>query len=362
MSSVPGAAPPKAKFIIGEAKKQYGLVLPGASGGSSAATTVRRTGRVAAAFGDDDDDDDDNNNGSDKPVPLVRTAAASSTNRMAQAAQSAALAEDAAAFEYDSLYDSMKAKQKAANKAARKDASREPKYIKQLLAKAEERKRDDELYYEKKLMREQAEEMAEFGETEKFLTSAYRKKMEENRLWREEKERRDAEIDSRGIAAQGSSALLANIINDRLADDDASDAEPPKRAAVAVEQHNDDKSEQQQQQQNVSSTDEATTTTTSTTHVAFAVSKKRPAESVPLDLGNNVTSAPTSESGAPVIERRETQGWSAATVSDKSLAERQKEALTIDSHHDKGSVMSARERYLARKKQRGDGAAAANDD
>jgi coiled-coil domain-containing protein 55 len=222
------SVPAKAKFIIGEAKKQYGLVLPGASG---AATNAPRTGRVAAAFGDDDDDDDNdvgnnnnnNNNNNKKPVPIVRTGAASSSNRMAQAAQSAALAEDAAAFEYDSLYDSMKAKQKAANKAARKDASREPKYIKQLLAKAEERKRDDELYYEKKLLREQAEEMEEFGQTEKFLTSAYRKKMEENRLWREEKDRRDAEIDSRGIAAQGTSALLANIINDRLADDDDDD-------------------------------------------------------------------------------------------------------------------------------------------
>lgn len=350
-------APQKAKFIIGEAKKQYGLVLPTTG-------NVQRAGRVAAAFGDDDDDEDgnagDNRNGATlKPIPLVRTAAASSTNRMAQAAQSAALAEDANAFEYDSMYDSMKAKQKAASKAARKDAAREPKYIKQLLAKAEERKRDDELYYEKKLLREQAEEMEEFGETEKFLTSAYRKKMEENRLWREEKERRDAEIDAGGIASKGSASMLANIINGRLADDDDDDDDKkPSRTTVPSEK-----------KEEVLTATASTTVAEASTHVALVVSsKKRTADgAADLDLNQDVNESKTSNVDT-VPERRHTQGWTATTVGDKSLAERQKEALTIGTRHDDNSKLSARERYLARKKQRGDGGggaaagAAAGDD
>jgi coiled-coil domain-containing protein 55 len=301
-----------------------------------------------------------------KPIPLVRTGAASSTNRMAQAAQSAALAEDAAAFEYDSLYDSMKAKQKAASKAARKDASREPKYIKQLLAKAEERKRDDELYYEKKLLREQAEEMEEFGETEKFLTSAYRKKMEENRLWREEKERRDAEIDAGGIASKGSASMLANIINGRLADDDDDDDEKKQPTSAAVQKNAtpiEEKEETNASTTATAATATATAATAASTHVALVVASKKRTVDGAADLDVNQDVKQSKDNAADAPERRDTQGWTAATVGDKSLAERQKEALTIDTRHDDNSKLSARERYLARKKQRSDGGtAAAGDD
>lgn len=220
-------------------------------------------------------------------------------------------------FVFFFFFDELKAKQKQATRAARKDAAREPKYIKQLLAKAEERKRDDELYYEKKLLREQADDAAEFGTTDKFVTSAYRQKMEENRLWREQKERRDAEIEARSIAASGSTALLANILNNRLADQD--DDDDDEHANVP------------------------------------ALPQKRPAVDVPPSDANASTSDATHAAPPPpppVVERRATQGWSADVVPEKPLLERQKEALVVETRHDESSVMSAKDRYLARKRQR----------
>lgn len=314
------------KFIIGEAKKTYGLVT------KPAATTTAAT-PAAAVFAMDDDDDDDNDAndtavGDDDAERRAlaakrRVGTVSTSNRITEAHTKEALAQDATVFEYDAVFDDMKAQQKQATRAARKDAARQPKYIAQLLAKAEERKRDDELYYEKKLLREQAEEAAEFGDTEKFITSAYRKRMEENRLWREEKERRDAAIEASSIATSGSTALLANILNNRLAgqEDDEDGIDP---------------------------------STMSVKRVALNVPEKR-AETVSAPVSVPAPEKPAEIATAPVaaaVERRATQGWTADIVPDKPLAERQKEALVTQTHHDETTVMSARERYLARKRQR----------
>ncbi len=312
------------KFIVGEAKKKYGLTVP--------AQAVKQP--ALAAFGTDDDDDDNNNDdGGDAVAAQRRMGTTSTMNRIAAAHTAEALAQDASVFDYDGVFDELKAKQKQATRAARKDANREPKYIKQLLAKAEERKRDDELYYEKKLLREQADEAAEFGTTDKFVTSAYRQKMEQNRLWREEKERRDAEIEARSVAASGSTALLANILNNRLADqdDDNDDDADVKGAAVLP--------------------------------VSNALPQKRPAAdggdlAPPSDVAaaTNASTSDATRGAAPpppvVVERRTTQGWSADVVPDKPLVERQKEALVVESRHDESSIVSAKDRYLARKRQR----------
>jgi coiled-coil domain-containing protein 55 len=313
------------KFIIGEAKKAYGLVTKPAA---TTTTTIAATPAAAVVFAMDDDDNDDTAVGDDDAERRAlaakrRVGTVSTSNRIAEAHTKEALAQDATVFEYDAVFDDMKAQQKQATRAARKDAAREPKYIAQLLAKAEERKRDDELYYEKKLLREQAEEAAEFGDTEKFITSAYRKRMEENRLWREEKERRDAAIEASSIATSGSTALLANILNNRLAgQEDEEDGIDPSTMSVK--------------------------------RVAVNVPEKR-AEPVPARVSVPAPEKPVEIATAPVVaavERRATQGWTADIVPDKPLAERQNEALVTETHHNETTVMSARERYLARKRQR----------
>ena len=163
----------------------------------------------------------------------------------------AALAEDPSAFDYDSVYDSIQ-EQRVQPKLAEKHA-RKSRYIEGLLDKAKEREREQDIVYERKcahlaarstpfvlflcelteahcqsarhganlkdacqklalvvpvedetlvtlwvnkfsicrLLRERKVEDHLFGDKEKFVTAAYRKKLEEDKKWLEEERRRE---------------------------------------------------------------------------------------------------------------------------------------------------------------------------
>jgi coiled-coil domain-containing protein 55 len=64
------------------------------------------------------------------------------------------------------------------------------KYIEALKEKAEQRKREQDIVYERKLQKERSKEDHLFSDKDKFVTSAYRKKLEEEKKWQEEERRR----------------------------------------------------------------------------------------------------------------------------------------------------------------------------
>lgn len=80
-------------------------------------------------------------------------------------------------YDYDAVYDSLKPQKKITVE----DQERKPKYMNNLLAAAAVRKRDATIAEEKKLAREREAEGDEFADKEKFVTSAYKKQQEENR-------------------------------------------------------------------------------------------------------------------------------------------------------------------------------------
>ncbi|KAI9055697.1 hypothetical protein LZ554_000640 [Drepanopeziza brunnea f. sp. 'monogermtubi'] len=97
---------------------------------------------------------------------------------------------DANIYDYDAVYDSLK----PTKKVAEEDKERKPKYMTNLMAAAEVRQRDARIAEEKKLAREREAEGDEFADKEKFVTSAYKKQQEENRrLEAEEKIREEQE-------------------------------------------------------------------------------------------------------------------------------------------------------------------------
>merc|ERR1712066_670279 len=73
-----------------------------------------------------------------------------------------------------------------------KDQGRKPKYIENLLKQAEIRTKENERRIERQVQKEREAEGDEFADKEKFVTSAYRKKMEELQKLDEEDKRRDA--------------------------------------------------------------------------------------------------------------------------------------------------------------------------
>eukprot|EP00546_Thalassionema_frauenfeldii_P008347 CAMPEP_0178918574 /NCGR_PEP_ID=MMETSP0786-20121207/13900_1 /TAXON_ID=186022 /ORGANISM="Thalassionema frauenfeldii, Strain CCMP 1798" /LENGTH=289 /DNA_ID=CAMNT_0020592295 /DNA_START=22 /DNA_END=891 /DNA_ORIENTATION=+ len=106
----------------------------------------------------------------------------------------------AVVYDFDGTYDETKGidQKKNANKPKGK---RESRYMADLLKNAKRRNHDRDMAYERKMAREQEleeEENPEFRGKEKFITSAYKKKLEERELWtrqEEDQRKRDEEMD-----------------------------------------------------------------------------------------------------------------------------------------------------------------------
>ncbi|NXL56780.1 NSRP1 protein, partial [Chordeiles acutipennis] len=107
-----------------------------------------------------------------------------------------ALEEDATVYEYDSIYDEMQQKKKESNARmlSGKD-DKNPRYIHNILKAAEIRKKEQEKRMERKIQKEREMEGGEFAHKEAFVTSAYKKKLQE-RAEEEERERREAAIEA----------------------------------------------------------------------------------------------------------------------------------------------------------------------
>lgn len=62
----------------------------------------------------------------------------------------------------------------------------QPKYIQALIDKAKQREREQEIVYERKLAKERDKDDHLFADKDKFVTSAYKKKLAEQAMWLEE--------------------------------------------------------------------------------------------------------------------------------------------------------------------------------
>ena len=67
----------------------------------------------------------------------------------------------------------------------------QPQYIQNLLKKAEQRQKEQEIVYERKLAKERSQEDHLYSDKDKFVTSAYKKKLAEQAKWLEEERLRE---------------------------------------------------------------------------------------------------------------------------------------------------------------------------
>lgn len=101
-----------------------------------------------------------------------------------------ALHDDPTVFDYDGVYDTM---QEARVQPKQQDKiQRQSKYIAQLMDQAAVRKREADVQYERRMVKERQQEDHLFEDKEKFVTSAYRKKLEEDKKWQEQERLRCA--------------------------------------------------------------------------------------------------------------------------------------------------------------------------
>ncbi|KAE8352962.1 coiled-coil domain-containing protein 55-domain containing protein [Aspergillus coremiiformis] len=102
---------------------------------------------------------------------------------------------DPSTYSYDAVYESLRAKPEKAKAA--ENASEGPRYMTSLLRSAEVRKRDQLRARDRMLAKEREAEGDEFADKEKFVTSAYKKQQEEMRKIEEEEAERERQEEER---------------------------------------------------------------------------------------------------------------------------------------------------------------------
>lgn len=161
--------------------KQYGLILKGKSGNTVSKTNV---------FNQSDSDSSNGESSSDwVKKSLKKSAENNQMKRDTKIAMQKALEEDSTVYQYDEVYDQMELKKSEAVKNKEKD--RKPKYIEKLLQTSDKRKRENERRIERQVQKEREAEGEQFKDKESFVTTAYKKKLEEFAKLEEEERRQD---------------------------------------------------------------------------------------------------------------------------------------------------------------------------
>lgn len=278
---------------------------------------------------------------------------------------------DASIYDYDAVYDSLKPQKKA----TQEDIERKPKYMSNLLAAAAVRKRDATIAEEKKLAREREAEGDEYADKEKFVTSAYKKQQEENRRLEEEERIREEQERKKNKGAG-----MTNFYKNMLEKGEQKHAEIMKAA--------------EEQAKKGPADPEGTVKEKTEAEIAREINEKTGAAIAVNDEGQIVdkrqlltgglniiptpkSTAPAgaSRGGPPASGRSRASGFVGAGGGKQAMRERQtrmmeaqleqatKRALEQEdedrekieraskSRKTEGDIMSAKERYLARKKE-----------
>ncbi|KAI3400943.1 hypothetical protein diail_1151 [Diaporthe ilicicola] len=106
----------------------------------------------------------------------------------------AAEALDPSVYDYDAAHDVIEAAKKQREAEIKKEnAQRKSRYMSDVTKAAEQRERDRSIAELKKIQREREAEGDEFADKEKFVTEAYKRKQEEDRIAQEEEKKREEE-------------------------------------------------------------------------------------------------------------------------------------------------------------------------
>ena len=121
-----------------------------------------------------------------------------------------AQAVDSSVYDYDGVYDSFHAKSSASTTSS---MAKGPKYMGNLLAAAEIRKRDQLRAKEKMLLKEREAEGDEFVDKEKFVTGAYKAQQEKVKRMEEEESRREVAEEEKRRKGGGMIGLYKGLLD-----------------------------------------------------------------------------------------------------------------------------------------------------
>jgi coiled-coil domain-containing protein 55 len=113
-------------------------------------------------------------------------------------------------YDYDGDYDSFK---RDGDSKKNKEEDRKSRYIGDLVKAADKRNRERDVINERKVAREQATEDAEadYRGKDKFVTAAYKEKLEERKLWQAEEDKQRREEETNDVTKKTGGIAMANF-------------------------------------------------------------------------------------------------------------------------------------------------------
>lgn len=159
-----------------------------------------------------DEDDEDGGNKALSNKGRVNLEIAKEQAALRKRAQAAAASMDTSVYDYDGQYDSFKASSDSAE-APKEEEERKSRYIGDLLKAAKKRERERDIIYERKVAKEQAEEdaQADYQGKEKFVTKAYKRKLEERKQWEKQEKEKEREEEANDVTKKSGGAAFASF-------------------------------------------------------------------------------------------------------------------------------------------------------
>lgn len=335
-------------------KKQgakYGLIQP-----KQAAQPLKPS---LAVFGDEDEPADYQRGGVARDV--ARQADKKRADAKVAAQQAAALADDPTVFDYDGVYDDLQ-QQRTQPKQSEK-LERKSRYIEGLLDKAKERQREQDIVYERRLAKERQAEDHLFGDKDAFVTGAYKKKLQEDQMWlaeervREEMEKRE-DVVKKGHMGDFYGNLMRNNVAFGTAGERAKPAAAQPVASAAAPESAQEAHAPAERDQHPAATPPAAARMQAVPEPSQAAEpvvdsltgnedderERRPAQAQLSEPGVSPAAARSGPESAPAAAPA--QQVAAEQVGADAAEETQPPAPTKEE-----KLMSARDRYLARKRK-----------
>ncbi|KAJ6759919.1 COILED-COIL PROTEIN (DUF2040)-RELATED [Salix purpurea] len=282
---------------------------------------------TALGFGEEEEDDVEQE--------ISRQAAKKKSLKDIEDTHKKALEEDPSVFDYDGVYDEMK--QKIAQPKALDRQKRESKYIKTLMGKAEERKRQHDVIFEKNLAKERIKDDHLFADKDKFVTAAYKRKLAEQEKWMEEERLRELREEKEDVTKKSDlSDFYFNLgKNVALGAKDLLAKKQEKQDNQTEFKKPDDKVAGETSARNDALTDSKFALDSSSVKEAHQKETSPPRSSEPLD--------PEPVSNKPI---------SGTSTEGKTPAEQPPANQPNPDHHKRNqdALAAAKERFLARKK------------
>mmetsp|Transcript_29484 Transcript_29484/g.56621 ORF Transcript_29484/g.56621 Transcript_29484/m.56621 type:complete len:337 (+) Transcript_29484:132-1142(+) len=183
-----GAAGSGSNFVIGHSGVKYGLTLNPKKKKTKIATKVAP---ALSVFADAEADADAESEDFRGAAQLAREQAKySMSDSKVQAQHAAALAEDPNVFSYDDVIDTIKESKQDVKQSEKLE--RQSRYISTLMKRAKDREREQNVIYERQLLKDRKKEDHLYGDKDRFVTAAYKKKLQEDAQWLEEEKMREA--------------------------------------------------------------------------------------------------------------------------------------------------------------------------